>query len=66
MISQGILEVCKDLPEDPVDYLSDYLIKRSAEVLNFSNSNSHSKQGNDQHDKTHSSNKSSMDERSHN
>lgn len=61
MISQGILEVCKELPEDPVDYLSDYLVKRQNEVLNFSRSGSkHSKKSDK--DKSGSSNKSSKDE----
>jgi adenylate kinase len=32
ILSQGILEVCQKLPDDPVDYLADFLFERSAQV----------------------------------
>lgn len=32
ILTEGLIEVCKELPEDPVDYLAEYLFKRSLEV----------------------------------
>jgi adenylate kinase len=32
ILSQGILEVCQKLPEDPVDYLADFLFSKSINV----------------------------------
>lgn len=32
ILTDGLIEVCKNLPEDPVDYLAEYLFKRSLEV----------------------------------
>jgi adenylate kinase len=29
LLSQGILEVCQKLPDDPVDYLAEFLFERS-------------------------------------
>ncbi len=29
LLSQGILEVCQKLPEDPVDYLAEFLFEKS-------------------------------------
>jgi adenylate kinase len=31
MLSQGILDVCKNLPEDPVEYLANYLEQNMAQ-----------------------------------
>ena len=35
-LSQGLIEVGKEMPEDPIEYLADYLMKQSKETLNFS------------------------------
>lgn len=32
ILTEGLLEVCKRTPEDPVDYLSEYLFRRSLDV----------------------------------
>jgi len=32
ILTEGLIDVCKKLPEDPVDYLAEYLFKRSLEV----------------------------------
>jgi len=32
ILSQGILEVCQKCPEDPVDYLAEFLFERSMQV----------------------------------
>lgn len=32
ILTEGLIDVCKELPEDPVDYLSEYLFKRCLEV----------------------------------
>ncbi len=32
ILTEGLIDVCKELPEDPVDYLAEYLFKRSLEV----------------------------------
>lgn len=32
ILTDGLIEVCKNVPEDPVDYLAEYLFKRSLEV----------------------------------
>jgi len=32
ILTQGLIEVCKTLPEDPVDFLAEYLFKKSLEV----------------------------------
>jgi adenylate kinase len=31
-LAEGLLEVCRVLPEDPVDYLAEYLFKHSNET----------------------------------
>jgi adenylate kinase len=32
ILTEGLLEVCKRTPEDPVDYLAEYLFRRSLDV----------------------------------
>lgn len=32
ILTEGLIEVCKLLPDQPVDHLSDYLMKRSYEI----------------------------------
>lgn len=32
ILTEGLIEVCKITPEDPVDHLAEYLFKRSLEV----------------------------------
>ena len=32
ILTDGLIEVCKRIPEDPVDFLSEYLFKRSLDV----------------------------------
>jgi len=32
ILSQGILEVCQKCPDDPVDYLSEFLFEKSMQV----------------------------------
>jgi adenylate kinase len=32
IMTDGLIEVCKSVPEDPVDFLAEYLFKRSLEV----------------------------------
>jgi len=32
ILSQGILEVCQKLPDDPVDYLAEFLFEKSMQV----------------------------------
>jgi adenylate kinase len=32
ILTEGLLEVCKRTPDDPVDYLSEYLFRRSLDV----------------------------------
>lgn len=32
ILTDGLLEVCKRTPEDPVDYLAEYLFRRSLDV----------------------------------
>lgn len=32
ILSQGILEVCQKCPEDPVDYLAEFLFEKSMQV----------------------------------
>lgn len=32
ILSQGILEVCQKLPEDPVDFLAEFLFEKSIQV----------------------------------
>lgn len=32
LLTQGILEVCQKLPDDPVDYLAEFLFEKSMQV----------------------------------
>ena len=32
ILTEGLIDVCKELPENPVDFLAEYLFKRSLEV----------------------------------
>jgi adenylate kinase len=32
ILSKGIMEVCKELPNDPVDFLADFLFENSMKV----------------------------------
>ena len=32
VLTEGMIEVCKVAPLDPVDYLADYIFKRSGEL----------------------------------
>jgi adenylate kinase len=32
ILTDGLLEVCKKTPQDPVDYLAEYLFRRSLDV----------------------------------
>jgi len=32
ILTEGLLEVCKRTPDDPVDYLAEYLFRRSLDV----------------------------------
>jgi len=32
ILTDGLIEVCKKTPDDPVDYLAEYLFKRSLDV----------------------------------
>ena len=32
ILSEGLIDVCKKAPEDPVDHLAAYLFKRSLDV----------------------------------
>lgn len=34
ILTEGLIEVCKKIPEDPVDFLAEYLFKRSLEIIN--------------------------------
>lgn len=31
-LTEGLITLCKDIPEDPVDFLAEYLIKRADEI----------------------------------
>ncbi len=31
-LTEGLIEICKSLPADPVDYLADYLLKKADEL----------------------------------
>ena len=35
-LSLGLIEVAKEMPNDPIEYLAEYLMKKSKEALNFS------------------------------
>ena len=32
ILTDGLIEVCKKTPDDPVDYLAEYLFRRSLDV----------------------------------
>ncbi len=32
LLTDGLIEICRKTPEDPVDYLAEYLFKRSLDV----------------------------------
>jgi len=32
-VAEGILKICKDLPEEPIEFLADFLVKKSAEKV---------------------------------
>ena len=32
ILTEGLINVCKEMPEDPVDFLAEYLFKKSLEV----------------------------------
>ena len=32
ILTEGLIQVCKEIPEDPVDFLAEYLFKRSLDV----------------------------------
>jgi len=32
ILSQGILEICQNTPDDPVDYLAEFLFEKSMQV----------------------------------
>jgi len=34
ILGDGLIDVCRKTPEDPVDHLAEYLFKRSLDVLN--------------------------------
>ena len=31
-LTEGLIDVCKKIPEDPVDYLSNFLLKKADEI----------------------------------
>jgi hypothetical protein len=31
-LTEGLIELCKQIPEDPVDYLSEFLMKKADEI----------------------------------
>jgi len=31
-LTEGLINLCKDIPNDPVDFLADYLLQRADEI----------------------------------
>lgn len=31
-VMEGLVEMCKNIPTDPVDYLSDFILKKADEI----------------------------------
>jgi len=31
-LTEGLIDVCKTIPDDPVDFLSDFLLKKADEI----------------------------------
>lgn len=31
-LTEGLIELCKKIPDDPVDYLSDFLMKKADDI----------------------------------
>ena len=31
-LTEGLIDLCKDIPEDPVDYLANFLLKKADEI----------------------------------
>lgn len=31
-LTEGLIELCKEIPDDPVDYLSNFLLKKADEI----------------------------------
>ena len=31
-LTEGLIDLCKDIPDDPVDYLANFLLKKADEI----------------------------------